>query len=136
MQNAIDFNTELHSYGIMAKMMQDIFEKRIAGIKVAPAPKEGRAPPGPNKRDLFAVVNTLGPMAAAEMMEKIEELYSHAVMRKGGGESEERVAVNIDSLGEDACAELLEKALELAKATPPPRYQVSNPLTAPGPLTR
>ena len=118
-QNALDFNTEGTSYGIMAKLVQKVFEERLAQIKAAPAPKEYRCgPPGPNKTELYAIVNALHAAGAAQMASVIEEGYPAAVKRKNRGDGEEEVMVNIDGLDEQACATLLEKAMELAKAMP------------------
>ena len=119
-QNALDFNGEASKVGVVAKLMQACFERRMANVRAAPC--LAAAGGGRKRAKLLRVAEAranLDPKRANIMAGFVEQVCPAAVKREL--DSEKRAAlkqdlpdqdhvwvtVDVDALDEDACAQVL-----------------------------
>lgn len=114
-QNALDFNGEASKVGVVAKLLQLSFERRMANVRAAPYPTAGgTGTGGKRRRELAEAFAPLDAKPANRTATLVEQVNPGAVSRGDPDDLGAHVAVDIDALSEEDCARLL--ALHAATA--------------------
>jgi len=117
-QNALDFNGgEGTNFGVIAKLLQQAFDRRLIAIKEAPRPVERATSQAPasrkRRRELHdACAGVAGNLSvASDIVDAIERACPAAVTRIPGATGTE-ADVDLDKLDDSFVEELLEQVLE------------------------
>lgn len=120
-QNALDFNGEGSFVGVIVKVLQQSFERRLKDLKEAPRPVAHESahclPVSSRKRrrELYdASVAISGNLAVASgVVEVIERVCPAAIVRRRGADVGVEADVNLDQVDEALVEPLLEQVLAI-----------------------